>query len=370
MIFQEKNINDYNAVILTAWEGNMDIQFVGEKSAVLTWYCTKYATKSESSYANDTFEAINSTKSLRSRLWNFAMRTLNNRECGALEACDTLLGISLYGTDPCTTIRWLDINQIRRRKVKSRKEIESLDADSTDIFCKSIIDYYYPVRPQELESLSLYNFAKWYDVTKIKPANDFYILEDGSKYPFYIKKRQRGYLVNHYRYNVEMQPENYYYSLLLLFKPWRDSSELKLEYSTYAEAFLSIHSQLPEAVSYHEKITNDQKCLKDIKENIEKHLDEIKKSQEENNQSNDATEFLAFEAGNAMQEFRDVLDKTDEINIDDLISGLNDDQKRVFDTITNTINSDSKYLRHYVSGEGGTGKSYLIKTIKCWVKKI
>ena len=27
---QEVNINDYNPIVLTAWEGNMDIQFVGQ----------------------------------------------------------------------------------------------------------------------------------------------------------------------------------------------------------------------------------------------------------------------------------------------------------------------------------------------------
>jgi len=33
---------------------------------------------------------------------------MTHRECGALEAADTLLGISLYGTDRNTTIKWLD----------------------------------------------------------------------------------------------------------------------------------------------------------------------------------------------------------------------------------------------------------------------
>jgi len=38
-------------------------------------------------------------KSLASFLWNIGLRFTNNRECGALEAADTLLGIPLYGTD-------------------------------------------------------------------------------------------------------------------------------------------------------------------------------------------------------------------------------------------------------------------------------
>jgi len=34
-----------------------------------------------------------------------------------------------------------------------------------------------------------------------------------------------------------------------------------------------------------------------------------------------------------------------------------------------TVNSDNSILRLYVSGEGGTEKSFLIKTIKCWIKQ-
>ena len=98
---------------------------------------------------------IDKNKSLASYLWNIALRFTNNRECGALEAADTLLGIPLYGTDRNTTIRWLDVNQIRYRKLKSRKEIEALDAESTDIFYPSLIDNHYPHRPNELENISM-----------------------------------------------------------------------------------------------------------------------------------------------------------------------------------------------------------------------
>jgi len=53
-------------------------------------------------------------------------------------------------------------------------------------------------------------------------------------------------------------------------------SELKLKYNTYGESFTSLQSQLPEALQYHEKNLHDQKCLKDIKEAIEKHIKHIK----------------------------------------------------------------------------------------------
>ena len=125
----EVDINDYNPVILTAWEVNMDIQFIGEKSTLLTWYVTKYlnkAGKSELSDCDFANSVNNKNKSLASVLWNFALRSISNRECGALEAADTLLGMALYGTDRNTTIKWLDVNPIRQRKLKSRHELKHL----------------------------------------------------------------------------------------------------------------------------------------------------------------------------------------------------------------------------------------------------
>jgi len=150
---------------------------------------------------------------------------LNNRKCGALEAVDTLLSISLYGTDRNTSIKWLDTNQIRYRKVKSFKEVQALHGDSTDIFCPSVIDNHYPHRPEEFESMSLYEFAQWYDITKIEPRgkNIKYYKMDND----YYLKRRRGHLINHYKYDVNTRPENYFFSLLRMFQPWQKIEELK-----------------------------------------------------------------------------------------------------------------------------------------------
>jgi len=73
------------------------------------------------------------------------------------------------------------------------------------------------------------------------------------------------------------------------------------------------------------------------------------------------------EAGEAMQDFKDLGNKCEEIDMSEMISKLNADQSRVFDKVTNTVMS-GKILPLYISGEGGTGKSFLIKTIKCWMK--
>lgn len=81
------------------------------------------------------------------------------------------MGIYLYGTDAQTTIRWLDVNIYRNQRVKSKKEINQLESDSTDIFFKSWVDNYYSQGPQDLENMSLYNFARWFDIVTTPPSS-------------------------------------------------------------------------------------------------------------------------------------------------------------------------------------------------------
>ena len=77
-ILKEKNTNDYIPAILLAWHGNMDIQFIGEESKVLTRYCIKYATKLEKTQAAHVLADMVSNKTNNTKLWNFATRQLTH----------------------------------------------------------------------------------------------------------------------------------------------------------------------------------------------------------------------------------------------------------------------------------------------------
>ena len=203
------------------WTRNMDIQYIGEKTGLVTCYCTKYVSKPEKSYATETMAAINSTTSLSSLLCNLGMRMRNHRECGAPECADTLLGLSLHGTDSNTTIRWLDVNILRSRKLKTRKEIEELEGESTDIFCPSLIDDHYPNGPKELESMHLYNFAMWYDVTKNKSSEKTEYYEIRAS--LFFKKRAEAILSiiisTMFKFNLRIIISHYYYYSNLGEKP-------------------------------------------------------------------------------------------------------------------------------------------------------
>ena len=78
----------------------------------------------------------------------------------------------------------------------------------------------------------------------------------------------------------------------------------------------------------------------------------------------------------AMNDFEDLMVRVDPATIDDMIEKLNSDQTRIFDKVKTIIKSqqtvgssgDAEILILFVSGCGGTGKSYLIKTIRAWVQ--
>jgi hypothetical protein len=92
----EMYINDYNPVLLLIWKGNMDLQYIHDKSLILNRYITSYVTKSEKLASQALWEEINQSKSLRSSLKSFALKSLKNRQIGAYEIADKLLGYSLF----------------------------------------------------------------------------------------------------------------------------------------------------------------------------------------------------------------------------------------------------------------------------------
>ncbi|XP_029160319.1 serrate RNA effector molecule homolog, partial [Nylanderia fulva] len=114
----------------------------------------------------------------------------------------------------------------------------------------------------------------------------------------------------------------------------------------------------------------DNEAFETAKQLVQQCLDDDLQKQQSQDDPENAIGIQNIEAGEAMQDFKDLGDRAiQEIDVSDMIVKLNTDQKRVFDKVTNAIESDKSILRLYVSGEGGTGKSFLIKTIKCWIKQ-
>ena len=187
-------------------------------------------------------------------------------------------------------------------------------------------------------------------------------------------------LPNHKLFDPQMetQREDYFYSLLLLFVPFRDESSLLLDNETAEVAFHTLMNV--DNSAYHDKlqkILEAQSTVKDINEARQADGAEQRVSKEDNDPQ------LIGEAKSAMHDMLDIMDShsSDKPSLEERVSMLNADQKRIYDRVNAHLvhhkrhedgecKCDLKPLRIFISGVGGTGKSFLIEALKLLVGKI
>ena len=273
------------------------------------------------------------------------------------------------------TVKWIDVSlpHKRNRRLKDHKVLKDMAKDNPeteDIFEDNLIDSYYPQRPRDLENICLYDFVANYE---------WYGKHDNGdrKYSKLTKPR----LPNHKLFDPEKENEreDYYYSLLLLFVPFRDEGSLLLLNETAEEAFNRLLPTNVDCSGYHDKL---QKMLK-AQSNIKK-INEARQAngiEEKVNKEDDDPQLLG-EAKTAMKEVVEInANNSDTLTLEDRITMLNDYQRRIFDKMKyhlfhqkqhedNECQSEFKPLQMFVSGVGGTGKSFLIQTIKALVNNI
>ena len=183
-------------------------------------------------------------------------------------------------------------------------------------------------------------------------------------------------MINHFKYNPEQEPEKYFYSMLLLFKPWRESDSLIGNKSSYTESFNCCKNELMECVEYHEQLIRLREADSKVREHISERRAEME-AEETDSEDPPAMGPLNYACNEvvhgAMEEFNDIFKKPDTNTVETMIEQLNVDQMEVFKKVTCAIQAqangttDSTAVRLFVSGCGGTGKSFLIKTIREWV---
>ncbi len=370
----EVRINDYNPLLLLLWKANMDIQFVSESSLALASYLTGYVTKAERSHMNDIWGEISDSKDIYSRLFTFGLRALRSRECGLYEASDLLLGDHL--SEKSVSVKYIDVSMPhkRSRKLKKHSTLEKMAEtapESEDIFEDNLFNTFYPNRPSHLSGVCLHDFVAQYDYYgKDKNGNRNY------------RKLCKPRLVNHRLFDPqkEDQREPYYYSLLVLFVPFRHHNELLGEDETAEEAFQRLVSHNTDVSNYHATL---QKMLK-----VRSTITAINKSRKEDplvekSSTEDNEPQLLGEAKSAMQDLQDLnVQPPDQLSLEERESMLNADQRRVFYNVksqllhqqqheTNNCDCNNiKPLQMFVSGVGGTGKSFLIAAIKALVESL
>ena len=239
------------------------------------------------------------------------------------------------------------------------------------------MDNFYPERPDDMEEVCLYDFVAEYD----KYGED----SDGN--PVY-RECTKPILPNNRVYDPakENEWENYYYSLLLLFVPFRNEADLIEEGETAESAFERHLEQNDELNTHSEKF---QRML--IARERVQQINEARRAWEEDvptepgPQEDDNSPEVAGEATSAMND--DVVDlhqnsDTEGPNLEELVQSLNPDQARVYEQVKSHLEHQLKHekkechctdlqpLHMFVSGVGGMGKSFFIKTVRALVSKL
>lgn len=137
------NINCYNRDILQVWKANMDLQFVCDPYACIT-YIASYVTKDERELSQMLKEAAKELKDadIKSRLQKIGSVYLSNREISAHEAAYRLLSIPLKRCS--SKMVWIptDLPDERIGILKPQSLLDELDDDDTDIYALGIVEKY------------------------------------------------------------------------------------------------------------------------------------------------------------------------------------------------------------------------------------
>ena len=266
-------------------------------------------------------EDISEQESLYKKLWSFGVRSLRSREYGLYEVADILLGEHMY--EKSDAVQWISVERPDKRKVRIKgyrklQQMAESDPDSNDLYQANRIDNFYPNRPASLDHVCLYDFVKWYC------RGD----DDAEGRRQYVRAGKPK-IPNHrlYHPNKPEEREAYFYSLLLLFMPFTDESELIGDGQTAEEAFNERFRDHTSMEHHHETLQKMLQAQAKVRR-----INEARKEEEVPADEDEVVEEegikLVGEAEAAMHDVHDI--DRDTIGLSERIDMLNEDQRRIY----------------------------------------
>ena len=176
---------------------------------------------------------------------------------------------------------------------------------------------------------------------------------------------------------------------MILFVPFRNEEGLILDEETVEEAFQRHRNDKDSLNMHHDKLQNlfgAEKNGRKFKTQEKILVLEKQKRQADLKYRDDDEPQLLGKIMDAVNDIADMNNNVPNLTLDQRVAMLNSDQKRIYDKINQNLtkhkqqedlssNNDVKIddiqpLRMFISGVGGTGKSFLIETIKCFVDSL
>ena len=256
----EQSVNYYSPAILKAWEANMDIQYVVNAYACVM-YIASYVLKAEKGMGELLKQAAREMEqgNTRQQLNKLGSVFLTNREVSAQEAVYRVLSIPLRRC--CRSVVFIntDNKESRDALLLPFSQLQKLDDDNEDVYCKNIIDRY-STRPKHCEDMCLAQFAASYTYNQ---QHENCIGEDENEFAHELdsdipgdsdeightnviklqnglgkmRKRKRKAVIRWHNFNIEKEPEKHYRSCIMLFLPWRAEEKLRGSYMSYEDRY-------------------------------------------------------------------------------------------------------------------------------------
>jgi PIF1-like helicase len=371
---EDKWINNYNPTLLRLWKGNMDIQPCGSNEAI-AYYVAKYMSKAEPTLLDAGIaQAIRQIRQeetdLSRKLFKICMRIMHERQISASECVFRLCHLQMRNS----TRKCVFLNT---RKPKQRYRVLKFDDNDKAVgFCGNIFDRYVNRPPYhsdfDFENMSLVEFAMQFDAYYRKQGDDGVNDEDVNEGAIETTTRvpqRRITLQNNMQivirkvpacirvpYFLESNdPESFYYSLLLQYLPHRNESELIGEYDSAAEAFIAHEDRIKESsermLLFRERDRQLENALIQVHALDLFDHNPVPLAQEEEIEAEEQEENSWGD-----EEFRVQA------------CAMNITQKEIFEKFTKSIldqkGGSYERIKHFVTGNAGTGKTFLFKIMR------
>jgi hypothetical protein len=330
----------YHAPTLLIWNAHMNIQYVSSKD--LGRYLTKYVVKSEPSYVFNVSEGDKYHE-------HIIARRLSSIECMFLllgeVICNSSVQVKYLPTEPPTT------------RTRAIRPISTISDDDDDPYWKDAIEKYF-ARPhtEEFDNITYPTYFQNYTLLTKNPINNNAYMDDLG---YYVVKRLSP-LVIRYKYLKVQNGESFFYQQLLLSTPCRSENELLNNYSSYREKYLSLHPD------FSNSIFNSVNTLEnENKHSLQNQFDTIISKILEDLMSNitpQIAEILSIQL-NALKLEPPIFPQNAMLN-------LPEEQYILYNTIVSNLGPlhSKKYPFFFITGSGGTGKSFITRLIIDWLE--
>ena len=301
------------------------------------------------------------------------------------------------------------VKENRTRMLKDQSIIDMMDPDDTNVYKNNMLEKY-ANRPDNLEDICYADFATSYISnnaleTQVEseemqnytmPVNATEDIDD-SKCDIIslknkmgkMKKRSRPCVMRYHKISKVKDPEQYYMTLLQLYLPWRTEDQIKGNCSTYNEKFQSVTDVIKCNILRHnydfEKYDINQDDIRHFSESESSDsdidndygmlnpdlIDQDPDDDDHNNENNNTIPVPSTTTD-------DPVISTEMFY--NMCSNLNWKQQELFNVVAkhamesklanenDVIKPDPYYI--FLSGGAGVGKSYLIKVMTEYLRKI